>query len=312
MLSIEEIIKHIEHPPQGGLLRDFLTLKIEREPVEKLTQVTDLVAGKFFDAFLATLDYGTQIGNKVLNHKYDNINEMVTKHQENEGTIQYYKNILGIMERKGIDLSAQPNVKLLQSLYRKYLHDNDVPLSVAAHWITMGEPDNKIAAMGRHILHINSYLISKITGDGSFNYFNLTKMCKDIAAYLKIRDPTFDCKFTGRPININGHPSGIYVAILNVCKNGINYGNKRVSGTIKREGKFAVVSIADCGTGIPTNKISTIEKEGVSYQGSSGLGLAIATDVIRKLHDGDIQYGYGKIPPYTGAEVRLLIPVKQA
>lgn len=128
-----------------------------------------------------------------------------------------------------------------------------------------------------------------------------------------MKDPSrSDCKFDGDSLIINGDPNSVYVAILNLCKNGIDYGNQNVRVRATKQGDLAVISVVDAGKGIPEEQLPFIKQEGVSYNGSSGLGLAIASNAIERVHGGRLEFGRGIVSPYTGTEARLYLPLRQS
>lgn len=99
---------------------------------------------------------------------------------------------------------------------------------------------------------------------------------------------------------ILGNMTGIDQVFTNLVKNALNYTPRNENGEVKvevrRDGKYAQVSVSDTGIGIakkdlyyifqPFYRADTSRARGVSG-GTSGLGLAIASEIVRG-HNGKI------------------------
>ena len=94
----------------------------------------------------------------------------------------------------------------------------------------------------------------------------------------------------------------LYQVAFNLMENAIKYNlpGGRVDVTVAREGRLAILSVADTGVGIPEedrpkifNRFYRVDKARSRAAGGTGLGLSIASDTAR-LHGGSISVAPGE------------------
>jgi len=122
----------------------------------------------------------------------------------------------------------------------------------------------------------------------------------------------------GQPADYNGpnhayllcQPVAMKRAFDNLIGNAVKYGS-RASVTMTVDGGWALVSIADVGPGIPSDKVELafrpfrrLETSRNRETGGVGLGLPIARDIIRA-HGGEIVL---RNRPEGGLEVLVRLP----
>ena len=112
-------------------------------------------------------------------------------------------------------------------------------------------------------------------------------------------------------IYINGRKNLIKRCINNLIDNAIKYGDK-VNIELTKSTKNFFIKIEDDGPGIPENEYDNvfkpfykIDKGRGETKSSVGLGLSIASDIIRS-HGGNIKLDKSKL---GGLEVRIFLPV---
>lgn len=104
-------------------------------------------------------------------------------------------------------------------------------------------------------------------------------------------------EFCGEPAVICGIPQLISSIVYNLCDNAVKYNHKggSVTVTVKNEEKFAVLSVADTGIGIPEEhrerifeRFYRVDKSHSKEIGGTGLGLSIVKHAAR-LHGALIE-----------------------
>ncbi len=112
-------------------------------------------------------------------------------------------------------------------------------------------------------------------------------------------------------ININGRKNLIKRCINNLIDNGIKYGDK-VNVELSKSNTNLFIKIEDNGPGIPTNEYENvfkpfykIDKGRADTKSSVGLGLSIASDIIRS-HGGNIKLEKSSM---NGLCVKIFLPV---
>ena len=109
-------------------------------------------------------------------------------------------------------------------------------------------------------------------------------------------------------------PEGIHKALLNVASNAVDAVEGRESPRVEvttgltADGRFAEVSVADNGPGIPPERLADVFKPFVSSKGSkgTGLGLPVSRKVLRE-HGGDVIV---ESEPGRGCRFVLRIPLR--
>jgi signal transduction histidine kinase len=117
-----------------------------------------------------------------------------------------------------------------------------------------------------------------------------------------------------RNLEIDADPDQLFRVLLNLARNAVQAldgqaakatGNAQIRVTGRREGAVVVIEIADTGPGLPAKAREHLFEafQGSGRSGSTGLGLAIAAELVRA-HGGDIRLVDGTI----GATFRITIP----
>jgi len=112
-------------------------------------------------------------------------------------------------------------------------------------------------------------------------------------------------------IYINGRKNLLRRCFNNIIDNAIKYGSK-VDISLSKKGKNLFIIIGDDGPGIPEAEYNNvfkpfykIDKGRAEAKSSVGLGLSIASDIIRS-HGGYIRLNKSKL---NGLEVKIFLPV---
>ncbi len=118
-----------------------------------------------------------------------------------------------------------------------------------------------------------------------------------------------------RGLKVDADPDQLFRVLLNLSRNALqalegghaakDRGNAQIRITGRREGAVAVIEVSDTGPGLPEKARAHLFEafQGAGKAGSTGLGLAIAADLVRA-HGGDIRLVDGTI----GATFRITIP----
>ena len=109
---------------------------------------------------------------------------------------------------------------------------------------------------------------------------------------------------------INGRKNLLKRSFNNIIDNGLKYG-KKINIKLNKNGKNIFILIEDNGPGIPKEEYENvfkpfykIDKGRAETKSSVGLGLSIASDIIRS-HGGNIKLEKSKL---KGLEVRIFLP----
>ena len=112
-------------------------------------------------------------------------------------------------------------------------------------------------------------------------------------------------------IYINGRKNLLRRCFNNIIDNAIKYGSK-VDISLSKKGKNLFIIIGDDGPGIPETEYNNvfkpfykIDKGRAEAKSSVGLGLSIASDIIRS-HGGYIRLNKSRL---NGLEVKIFLPV---
>ena len=110
---------------------------------------------------------------------------------------------------------------------------------------------------------------------------------------------------------INGRKNLINRCLNNIIDNALKYGNK-VEVKLLKENTNLLITIEDDGSGIPEKEYDNvfkpfykIDKGRAESKSSVGLGLSIASDIVRS-HGGNIILGKSKM---NGLSVKIFLPV---
>ena len=112
-------------------------------------------------------------------------------------------------------------------------------------------------------------------------------------------------------IYLNGRKNLIKRCLNNLIENSIKYGNK-LNIELSKKKTNLVIKVEDDGPGIPEDEYENvfkpfykIDKGRADSKSSVGLGLSIASDIIRS-HGGNIRLNKSSL---NGLEVKIFLPV---
>ena len=138
--------------------------------------------------------------------------------------------------------------------------------------------------------------------------FNLSSLIKEIINKYENKNIS---KNLIEEIYINGRKNLLRRCFNNILDNAIKYGSK-VDVSISKKGKNLFIFFQDDGPGIPEAEYNNvfkpfykIDKGRAEAKSSVGLGLSIASDIIRS-HGGYIRLNKSKL---NGLEVKIFLPV---
>jgi len=155
---------------------------------------------------------------------------------------------------------------------------------------------------------LNEYLQFASTGaKEKTEMFDLSEVVKNLIK--KYENPNIIQNFKNE-IYYNGRKNLISRCINNLIENSLKYG-KKIEVKIAKNQDNIMISISDDGPGIPENEYENIlkpfykiDKSRSETKSSVGLGLSIASDIVRS-HGGDIKFSKSK---YSGLEVSISLP----
>jgi two-component system osmolarity sensor histidine kinase EnvZ len=138
--------------------------------------------------------------------------------------------------------------------------------------------------------------------------FNLSELIKKIVT--KYNNENIQKNLLPR-IYINGRKNLINRCLNNIVDNALKYGNK-VQIKLSKENTNILIIIDDDGSGIPKEEYTNvfkpfykIDKGRADSKSSVGLGLSIASDIVRS-HGGNIALDKSKM---NGLSVKIFLPV---
>ena len=155
---------------------------------------------------------------------------------------------------------------------------------------------------------LNEYLQFASTGaKEKTEMFDLSELVQNLIK--KYENPNIIQNFKNE-IYYNGRKNLISRCINNLIENSLKYGKKIEVKIVKNQDNI-MISISDDGPGIPENEYENIlkpfykiDKSRSETKSSVGLGLSIASDIVRS-HGGDIKFSKSK---YSGLEVSISLP----
>ena len=138
--------------------------------------------------------------------------------------------------------------------------------------------------------------------------FNLSEM---IISTIKNYDDKNILIDQEKKIYFNGRKNLIQRCLNNLLDNAINF-SKKIKITQQKVKKSILIYIEDDGPGIPSSEYENvfkpfykIDKSRNQVKSSVGLGLSIASDIIRS-HGGDIELGKSEM---GGLKIKIVLPV---
>ena len=138
--------------------------------------------------------------------------------------------------------------------------------------------------------------------------FNISNLIKDIINKYNNENILTNIS---NDIFVNGKKNLIRRCMNNLIDNAIKYGNK-VNIEVKKNNNNLFIVLEDNGPGIPENEYENvfkpfykIDKGRAESKSSVGLGLSIASDIIRS-HGGNIKLDKSSM---NGLSVKIFLPV---
>jgi two-component system osmolarity sensor histidine kinase EnvZ len=138
--------------------------------------------------------------------------------------------------------------------------------------------------------------------------FNLGDLIEEIINKYNNKNITKDIQLR---IYFNGRKNLIKRCINNLIENSLKYGNK-IKIELSKKNINLFIKIEDDGPGIPEDEYENvfkpfykIDKGRADSKSSVGLGLSIASDIVRS-HGGNIKLGKSSL---NGLEVKIFLPV---
>ena len=156
---------------------------------------------------------------------------------------------------------------------------------------------------------LNEYLqFTKSSFQEKDEMFNLTELISEIAE--KYNNENISTKLMQR-VYFNGRKNLVKRCIDNLINNSMKYA-KKINIELSKNNSNLFIKVEDDGPGIPENEYDNvfkpfykINKGRADSKSSVGLGLSIASDIIRS-HGGNIKLEKSKM---SGLEVRIFLPV---
>ncbi len=156
---------------------------------------------------------------------------------------------------------------------------------------------------------LNEYLqFTKSSFQEKDEMFNLTELISEIAE--KYNNENISTKLMPR-VYFNGRKNLVKRCIDNLINNSMKYA-KKINIELSKNNNNLFIKVEDDGPGIPENEYDNvfkpfykIDKGRADSKSSVGLGLSIASDIIRS-HGGNIKLEKSKM---SGLEVRIFLPV---
>ena len=138
--------------------------------------------------------------------------------------------------------------------------------------------------------------------------FNLSDLIDEIISKYNNENIT---KEISQRIYLNGRKNLIKRCLNNLLENSIKYGNK-INVDLQKKKSSLIIKIEDDGPGIPESEYDNvfkpfykIDKGRADSKSSVGLGLSIASDIVRS-HGGNIKLNKSNL---NGLEVKIFLPV---
>ena len=138
--------------------------------------------------------------------------------------------------------------------------------------------------------------------------FNLSDLMDEII--IKYNNQNITKEISPR-VYLNGRKNLIKRCINNLLENSIKYGNK-INIELQKRKSNLIIKVEDNGPGIPESEYDNvfkpfykIDKGRADSKSSVGLGLSIASDIVRS-HGGNIKLDKSNL---NGLEVKIFLPV---
>ena len=150
---------------------------------------------------------------------------------------------------------------------------------------------------------LSSYLDYGRSGDLNSTEFDLVEVVSKLCARYQAHSGKVRFESTLNIARLRGDPILLERLVENLVENSLALGATDVELFIERDCNEIVFQVTDNGPGVSRELADTLFEPFVSGQSSTGLGLAIAKDVI-EMHGGSITL----VPTAIGAMFRVSLP----
>jgi signal transduction histidine kinase len=103
-----------------------------------------------------------------------------------------------------------------------------------------------------------------------------------------------DIDIGAEPTSVSGDSAALSRVVRNLLENAVRHANSRVEVTIRPNGRYAILTVADDGPGIPQNdrtrvfdRFVRLDSDRARSRGGTGLGLAIVSKIV-SAHGGEV------------------------
>jgi len=214
--------------------------------------------------------------------------------------------------------SAEQN-KLWAGMAKETAHQIGTPLSSLVGWTEILKTENVnqdyVEEIVKDITRLETITdrFSKIGSVPKLERHDLIEETKNTFHYLQSRISKmveFQLELPEEPIYVQMNPQLFSWTIENLVKNGIDAmkGTGKITISIEKNSKFALVQITDTGKGLQKSQFKSIFTPGyTSKKRGWGLGLSLAKRIIEEYHGGKIKVL--KSAPDQGTTMEIAIKI---
>lgn len=214
--------------------------------------------------------------------------------------------------------SAEQN-KLWAGMAKETAHQIGTPLSSLVGWTEILKTENVnqdyVEEIVKDITRLETITdrFSKIGSVPKLERHDLIDETKNTFYYLQSRISKmveFQLELPEEPIYVQMNPQLFSWTIENLVKNGIDAmkGTGKITISIEKNSKFALVQITDTGKGLQKSQFKSIFTPGyTSKKRGWGLGLSLAKRIIEEYHGGKIKVL--KSAPDQGTTMEIAIKI---
>jgi len=212
--------------------------------------------------------------------------------------------------------SAEQN-RLWAGMAKETAHQIGTPLSSLVGWTEILKTENVnpeyIVEMEKDISRLETITdrFSKIGSIPKLERVDLVSETKATFYYLQKRTSKlidFQLEIPENPIYVEMNPQLFSWTIENLVKNGIDAmkGKGRITISIEKNSKYALVHVTDTGKGLTKSEFRKIFNPGhTTKKRGWGLGLSLAKRIIEEYHNGKIRVS--KSAPAQGTTMEIAL-----
>lgn len=212
--------------------------------------------------------------------------------------------------------SAEQN-RLWAGMAKETAHQIGTPLSSLVGWTEILKTENVnqdyVLEMEKDITRLETITdrFSKIGSIPKLERHDLVEETKTTFYYLKNRISKmveFELNLPEEPIYVHMNPQLFSWTLENLVKNGIDAmkGTGKITISIEKHQKTALVQISDTGKGLSKREFKTIFTPGYTTKKRGwGLGLSLAKRIIEEYHEGKIRVSKSVVNQGTTLEIAL-------